>query len=347
VYDSVFAPAAIKQVVEGSDCLIRLGTILSDFYGTIADAARDRLIVAARRSVRVMRDTYLNVPLNRFVWELRASVAGGVPKQIYAAPAGFEDLLAARQAKPSQLSAAWAGTEDRPITWDSFFSRMQSWANASAQAEERVFLVDTSLALFPSAEIPVEQAGRWVAQTAWLSIGYTVGAAVGAGLAMPRSRPIAFVGDGGFQMIPQAFSTLVRQKIPAILFVFDNGLYGIEQYLVDKQVLRPDEQFFPNSDVGASFFDVLPRWDYAKLAEAFGGVGYAVRTHAQLEAALEGLVGLRDQPALVAVELDPRDLPEAIRVTFPSRRQGVPALVATGMTELQPDGTMLTLAGFN
>jgi indolepyruvate decarboxylase len=343
VYDSVFAPAAIKKVVEGSDCLIGLGTILSDFYGVIAEAARDRLIVAGRRSVRVMRDVYMNVPLDRFARELRAAILrGGKPKRTYVAPAGFEDLLASRAAKPSALSAGLAGTEDPLITWDSFFSRMQSWANASMHAKERVFLVDTSLALFPSAELPVERPGRWVAQTAWLSIGYSVGAALGAGLAVSKSRPVVFVGDGGFQMIPQAFSTLVRQKIPAILFVFNNGVYGIEQYLVDKQVLPPNEQFFPNPGAEASFFDILPRWDYVKLAEAFGGVGYAVRTHAQLEAALEGLAGLREQPGLVAVELDPHNLPEAIRITFPSLRQDVAI-----MAELLPDGNTLALAGFN
>jgi TPP-dependent 2-oxoacid decarboxylase len=55
VYDSVFAPPEIKRVVENADCLIGLGTILSDFYGVIAQAAQDRLVVAARRSVRVCK----------------------------------------------------------------------------------------------------------------------------------------------------------------------------------------------------------------------------------------------------------------------------------------------------
>jgi indolepyruvate decarboxylase len=339
VYDSVFAPAAIKHVVEGSDCLIGLGTILSDFYGVIADAARDRLVVAARRSVRVMRDTYLNVPLDMFVRRLYEEISAKEAERRYLPPTGFHDLLAARDAESAPPSETEPRT-DPPITWDSFFERIRNWARAG-QHEERIYLVDTSVALFPSAEIPIARPGRWVAQTAWLSIGYTVGAALGAGLAVPKGRPVAFVGDGGFQMIPQAFSTLVRQKIPAVLFIFDNGVYAVEQYLVDKQVLPAEEQFFPNQGVTPSFFDILPRWDYVQLAKAFGGVGYAVCTHAQLEASLGELAGVRELPAIVAVRLDPRDLPEALRITFPAP-PGTLALLATERRE-----DTVTLAAFN
>jgi indolepyruvate decarboxylase len=342
VYDSVFAPAAIRQVVESSDCLIGLGTILGDFYGIIAEAAQDRLVVAARRSVRVMRNTYLNVPLDMFVRRLHEAVSQEAAERHFVAPTGFDELLVARDLEPAPPSESATQT-DRPITWDLFFERIRIWARAG-QDEERVYLVDTSVALFPSAEIPIARPGGWVAQTAWLSIGYTVGATLGAGLAVPKSRPVAFVGDGGFQMIPQAFSTLVRQKIAAILFVFDNGLYAVEQYLVDKQVLPAEEQFFPNQGISPSFFDTLPRWDYVKLAEAFGGVGHAVGTLAQLEVALVALAGLRDQPAIVAVRLDPKDLPQALRTTFPGLRPEARAMLAPGHQEAM---VTLALSGFN
>ncbi|WP_296710333.1 thiamine pyrophosphate-binding protein [Rhodoblastus sp.] len=317
VYDSAFAPANIRQVVEDADCLIGLGTILSDFYGIVAKRAQDQLVVAARRSVRVMGDTYQNVPLDLLVRDLVKGASGGsAASRSHAAPSGFAELIEARNASPPLAMAAATANRAARLTWDSFFERMRGWAMTPAKGEDRVYLVDTSVALFPSAAIPLQVSGRWVAQTAWLSIGYTVGAALGAGTAVPGGRPIAFVGDGGFQMIPQAFSTLARQKIPAILFVFDNGIYAVEQYLVDMQVLPADEKFFPNPGTEPSFFDVLPRWDYVKLAEGLHGIGYAVQTHAELEAVLEALADERERPAIVAVELDSRDLPQALRDTF-------------------------------
>jgi indolepyruvate decarboxylase len=319
VYDSKFAPRGVKQVVEGSDCLLGLGTILSDFYGDIVAKSYDRMILAAGHGVRVGNYLYPNVPLDRFVTTLLEELQ--TPAETERAeglrplpPPGFQELVDAREqrlAAPAAAALAAAEERDAAVTWDSFFERMRTWTTP-----DMVLLVDTSLALFPAAEIPIERPGRFVAQTAWLSIGYTVGAAVGASMAVPDGRPVAFVGDGGFQTIAQAFSTLARHKKPAILFVFDNQLYGIEQYLVDMQVLPPAERFYPNPDTQASFFDILPQWDYVKLAEAFGGRGYPAKTRSELEQVLEAVSREKDLPAIVAVRLDPRDLPAEIRATF-------------------------------
>jgi indolepyruvate decarboxylase len=240
---------------------------------------------------------------------------------------------AQRLAAPAAAALA-AAERDAAVTWDAFFERMQTWTTP-----DMVLLVDTSLALFPAAEIPIERPGRFVAQTAWLSIGYTVGAAVGASMAVPDGRPVAFVGDGGFQMIAQAFSTLARHKKPAILFVFDNQLYGIEQYLVDLQVLPPAERFYPNAATQASFFDILPQWDYVKLAEALGGRGYTVTTRSELEQVLEQVSREQDLPAIVAIRLEPRDLPAEIRATF----EAAPAAAPTAGGAVRA----LAPAGFN
>jgi indolepyruvate decarboxylase len=342
VYDSAFAPANIRQVVEDADCLIGLGTILSDFYGVVAKRAQDRLVIAARRSVQVMGNAYQNVPLDLLVRNLVAGTSDRSVPRPYAVPVGFAELIEARTASPPLAMAAAPAGGAAHLTWDSFFERMRGWAMTPPKGEDRVYLVDTSVALFPSAAIPMQNPGRWVAQTAWLSIGYTVGAAVGVGTALPRGRPIAFVGDGGFQMIPQAFSTLARQKIPAILFVFNNGIYAVEQYLVDMQVLPTEEKFFPNPGTEPSFFDVLPRWDYVKLAEGLRGIGYAVQTHAELEAALEALADERERPAIVAVGLDCHDLPQALRDTFGPQRSARALL-----GEIPQGGTTVVTAAFD
>jgi indolepyruvate decarboxylase len=326
----------VKQVVEGSDCLLGLGTILSDFYGDIVAKSYDRMILAAGNGVRVGDYLYPNVPLDRFVTTLLEELQKPTETERTAGlrsspPPGFQELVEARvQRLAAPAMAALAAAErEAAVTWDVFFERMRTWTTP-----DMVLLVDTSLALFPAAEIPIEKPGRFVAQTAWLSIGYTVGAAVGASMAIPDGRPIAFVGDGGFQMIAQAFSTLVRHKKPAILFVFDNQLYGIEQYLVDMQVLPPAERFYPNPDTQASFFDILPQWDYVKLAEAFGGRGYTVKTRSELEQVLEEVALEKDLPAIVSVRLDPRDLPAEIRATFEAAPAA--ALAAGGAVHVMP-----------
>ena len=65
----------------------------------------------------------------------------------------------------------------------------------------------------------------------WASIGHSVGAAVGA-WSPGGNRPLVLIGDGGFQMVGQAVSTMVRYHHDAIVVIIDNSLYGFEQYLL-------------------------------------------------------------------------------------------------------------------
>jgi indolepyruvate decarboxylase len=362
VYDSRWAPEDTAQVVEGSDCLIALGTIPTDFYGDIIGKSYDRMVLAAGNAVRIGRAIYPNVPLDRFmsalVAELEAdygrpptpladAAAAGPERPQHTPPPGFEaarradkhqqlikQLVAERPARQSTLAAdtAAALTSVAPVAsspqieWESFFRRMHEFVD-----EQTFVLADTSLGLFPAAELLVAKRSHFIVQAAWLSIGYTVGAVVGVSMLLPQEeRAVVFAGDGGFQMLAQAFSTLVRHRRRDIIFVFDNQLYAIEQFLVDRT-------YYQDPQKPSVFFNELPHWDYVKLAEAFGGKGYNVATVAELDDALGEARGLTDVPALIAVKLDPRLLPPELAQAL---RPAAAALAA-------PKPTGFGSAGFN
>jgi indolepyruvate decarboxylase len=132
-------------------------------------------------------------------------------------------------------------------------------------------------------------------------------------------------------MLPQVLSTLARFKKPALLFVFNNSLYGIEQYLVDNTFYAPGGTRPPE------FFNRLAAWNYVKLAEAFGALGFRATTTQELDAALAQVASLKDVPALVDVELDPKDLPAEIRATVAA---------AAGLVSPRV-GTVIAPAAFN
>ncbi|WP_414573826.1 thiamine pyrophosphate-dependent enzyme [Nostoc sp. CCY 9925] len=336
VYDSKFAPESVKKVVEGSDCLLALGTILSDFYGAIVGQSFEKMILAAGGAIRIGHYLYPNIPLDRFMNRLIEVLEQKMYlEQTYTPPFGFDQIRELRAAhwsntadKRVKMSAAsiLAESRNQPITWDLFFEQMHHFIN-----QDMVLLVDTSLCLFPSAELPIEQRSHYMAQTAWLSIGFMVGAAVGASMAIPENeRVVVLTGDGGFQMIAQAFSTLARYQKPAIMFVFDNQIYGIEQYLVD-------QSYYQNQQSSPTFFNELARWDYVKLAEAFGGKGLLVKTMQELEQALIAAQEQKDKPILISVRLDSRDLPSEIRATINA--------AMSGLTEIS--GNKIAPIGFN
>jgi indolepyruvate decarboxylase len=321
VYDSKFAPSDTRQVIEGTDCLVALGTIPTDFYGNIIAKEYDRMILAAGNGVRIGSALFPNVPLDRFMTALLAqikaakdtrtlaselaSTSGHTPLPGFEAARRLDKHERIRQASTATRAQARSGHRaaiatlpESGITWELFFNRMHEFVD-----EHMYVLADTSLGLFPAAELLIPKPGRFIAQAGWLSIGYTVGAAVGVALqAGQGERVVVFTGDGGFQMIASAFSTLVRHQRPDIVFVFDNRLYGIDQFLIDAN-------FYQDTKKDPLFFNRLPYWDYVKLAEAFGGKGYTVETMAELDGALDATQVLTDVPALIAVKIDPRSLP--------------------------------------
>jgi indolepyruvate decarboxylase len=345
VYDSAFAPPEVRSVVEDSDLVVALGTILGDFYGGIVQKQYATMVLASAQAVRTGESFYPNAPLQRFlpklVDTLLAEHGGGASS--HEKPHGYAELMELRGARgraaPAGFQAAATGTKEGgsnaetapvPLTWDTFFARLHGFITP-----DMLVLADTSVALFPSAGLPILRARRFIAQTVWLSIGYTVGAIVGVSHYLPPGeRAVAIVGDGGFQMMPQAISTLARYRKPAIVFVCDNGLYAIEQFLIDAHYFSdPDESKKP------LFFNQLASWDYEALATAFGAWGRKVATMDQLDTALEEAVALQDRPALIAVKLPPKDLPAALE---PRPAAGLIATAAIGKT-----GSTINTAAFD
>jgi indolepyruvate decarboxylase len=315
VYDSNFASKEVRAVVEDTDLLVALGTILGDFYGTIVQKQFTTMVLASTQSVRTGSNLYTNVPLDRFLPALLdtvgANLASGEPR--HEKLRGYTELQENRKTRKAIANTASQSTvraevgdeneaAGSDLTWDSFFARLRGFIQP-----EMLVLADTSMALFPSAELPVLKQGHFIAQTVWLSIGYTLGGIVGASHWLPEGeRAVAIAGDGGFQMLPQALSTLARYRKPAIIFVCDNGLYGIEQFLIDAN-------YYANPEQAPVFFNQLFSWDYAALARAFGAWGLKVTTLAELEEALDEVLAIKNQPALIAVKLSPKDLPDHLR----------------------------------
>ena len=95
----------------------------------------------------------------------------------------------------------------------------------------------------------------------WLSIGHMLPAAVGVSLAneekpaSERGRTILFEGDGSFQVSAQEIGTLIRYKIPLIVFLINNDGYTFERWIHGM-----DEEYN----------DVAP-WDYTLAPKFFGG----------------------------------------------------------------------------
>jgi acetolactate synthase-1/2/3 large subunit len=118
------------------------------------------------------------------------------------------------------------------------------------------------------------------------TMGFAVPAAMGVHLARPHETVWAISGDGGFQMNMAEMATMVQERLPVKLAVFNNGYLGM---------VRQWQQFFHEKR-----YSCTPIWspDYVKLAEAYGIPGYRVQHASELADAV-GRANAAPGPTLV------------------------------------------------
>ncbi|HEV8581243.1 MAG TPA: thiamine pyrophosphate-dependent enzyme [Thermoanaerobaculia bacterium] len=283
VFDGASAVRNVMDLFDASNWVLGLGNLVTDDFAVWVEGHYDNMILAYNNSVRVGRKTFDDVPLAAFMERLVERLA----ERAYKAPPKASAMLdrvptpgERARARFSAVAAMKSAANDDRVTYDRFFARMKSWVD-----EWMVLLADTSIALYSAAELPVVRRDGFIAQAAWNSIGYTPGGAVGVGYAEPGKRAVVFCGDGGFQEIVQAVSDIVRSGHDAVIFVFNNALYGIEQAFVDPYYFIPDKEGHRHPPEP---FDLLHPWSYARLTEVFGGGwGVTVETMTELEEVLE------------------------------------------------------------
>jgi len=301
-YDGASASGKTRQLVEKADWLVGFGNLVTDDFLQLVKDSYGTMSLAWNNSVRVGTSVWDCVPLRdymegllRRMRERRFTAPTGATPALAAVGRPFALLGAALSADGAAGDAA-AVPADPQVTYDRFFERMESWVD-----DGMVLMADTSIVLYSAAELPVNRAGGFIAQAAWNSIGYTTGACLGVGFAETDRRAVVFTGDGGFQMVCQALADVVRAKQGAIVFIFDNALYGIEQAFVNYRYFTEDEK--PEA------FDLLHRWDYARLVDVFGGgYGVTVTTMGELETALEKARANTDSLSLIALRIPQNDI---------------------------------------
>jgi indolepyruvate decarboxylase len=161
---------------------------------------------------------------------------------------------------------------------------------------------DASLNYFGSLLLKIGLPRGFIIQPSYSAIGYIGPAATGICLAKPGQRVLAFTGDGGFQMTAQCLSTQTRFKLNPIIFVINNGVYGVEQWLADATVFSTKKSFYPSC--------ILHPWNYSKLSEVFGCRGWKVTTYGELKDAVAGAMANASSPSIIEVVVDSKSLPD-------------------------------------
>lgn len=124
------------------------------------------------------------------------------------------------------------------------------------------------------------------------TMGYGMGAAIGAQVAMPNKRVFNISGDGCFHMNCNEISTAVKYNIPIIVVLLNNQVLGMVRQW---QNLFYDKRFSSTTLEKAT--------DIVKLAEAFGATGFNVSKNEEVEDVLKKAMDVNG-PVVINFEID-------------------------------------------
>lgn len=252
LYEGAMGRREVTDFVEESDCLILLGTLLTDIDLGIFTAKLDpaRTIFATSDDLRISHHHFHDVLLEDFIRGLAAAGPAGRPRAL----------------PPSPTAAAGPFTlePDARLTIARLIRRLDQSLD-----DETLVIADVGDALFAASELVIRGQAEFIAPAYYTSMGFAVPAAVGAKTARPDLSVIVLVGDGAFQMTGMELSTIVRRGMALTVIVLDNKGYGTERLLHE-----------------GSFNDINP-WQYQLLPQVLGGgTGHEVRTEGEFDEVL-------------------------------------------------------------
>lgn len=278
VYEGAMGKREVTEFVEESDCVLMLGTFLTDINMGIYTANLDpgRCILSTSEDLRIRYHHYSNVQLRDF--------AGGLAKQPI--PPAKRDLPKRADRRLEEFKPM----RGAKVTVNRLFQKINAVLN-----EEMIVICDVGDSLFAGADLVMNRHTDFISPAYYASMGFAVPAALGAQLASPQHRPFVIVGDGAFQMTGMELSTIHRRGLNPIVLVMNNKGYTTERYILDG----------PFNDIGD--------WNYHKTTELIGGGwGFEVHTETDLEKALDAALANKDSFSLLNVHLDPYDRSDAL-----------------------------------
>ena len=278
VYEGAMGHAQVRQYVESSDCILLLGTFMTDINLGLFTAHLDpaKCIDITSEHLRIRHHFYHDVLLADFIKGLLKR-----PLKLAAQPP-----VVVRESLPPVLSSP-----SDAVTVRYLFDRINATLGKGF-----VVVADVGDSLFAAADLTMHRQTEFLAPAYYTSMGFAVPAALGAQVANPRGRPIVLVGDGAFQMTGMELSTILKQGFNPIVIVLNNHGYTTERFLQEGP------------------FNDIPCWNYHCLPALLGGgLGIEARTNREFDAALATSLANQKSFSLINVHLRPDDTSPALQ----------------------------------
>ena len=250
-------PPAVREIVENADLILDIGGVMLTELNTALWSAvldTDKAVCIHDNWVRSGTNVYVNVAIGDLLDVLTAKVTAH-----------------ARAEAPAYGELELTGAPSDPTASPNFYPRLQRRLRAGD-----TLVIETGSCMFHLNPMRLPAGVGVEAQGLWGSIGWGTPATLGIAMAKTEGRTWLVTGDGSHQLTLNELAVMGRYGVTPVIFVLNNGLYGIEDVI---------------SERGHAYDDLAPV-NYHLLPAAFGCKGWLsakVTTVAELEKALDDI----------------------------------------------------------
>jgi alpha-keto-acid decarboxylase len=283
IYAGAASAESVRQAIEEAPVLVTAGVVFTDM---VSGFFSQRIDPVRTIDVGVQQSTVGH--------EVFA------PLEMGAALDAITTILTERGiSSPAFKSNSDAIPADRPgrdqplsqnVLWDRF---------CDALTPGNIVLADQGTSFYGMATHRLPRGVTFIGQPLWGSIGYTLPATLGAGLAERDRRPVLLIGDGAAQLTVQELGAFSREGLAPVVVVVNNDGYTIERMIHGKT---------------APYNDIV-RWSWADIPTALGVTNhltFRVQTYGELDDAFVAAAQHRDRMVLIEAVVQRLDIPDLL-----------------------------------
>ncbi|MGB8403626.1 MAG: alpha-keto acid decarboxylase family protein [Mycobacterium sp.] len=213
IYAGASSDESVRRAIEEAPVLVTAGVQFTD-------------MVSASFTQQIDPARTIDIGANQSV------VAGEVfaPLDMSAALVALTGILSARSTRstavpqPTPVPPGPAGDPGQPLTQKALWDKV-----CGALTPGNIVLAEQGTSYYGMARHRLPTGVTFIGQPLWASIGYTLPAALGAGLAHRDRRPVLLIGDGAAQLTIQELGQFGREGVPAVVILVNNDGYTVER----------------------------------------------------------------------------------------------------------------------
>ena len=167
--------------------------------------------------------------------------------------------------------------KDEKTPFDGAWSAVSALKHANEHFKDSIVVTDVGQhQMWTAQHWSFKRPRTWLSSGGLGTMGYGLGAAIGAQTANPHKEVVLVTGDGSFRMNCNELGTVSKYGLPITILLFNNNTLGM---------VRQWQGMFCNDNFSET--DLGDEVDFMALGEAYGIKGRRAVDHEELESALK------------------------------------------------------------